>query len=90
MNGIYFSMKARVFFEADGIEKFLPQIKKYGRKILIVSGKSFVFTTGLYDRITEILDELARLCEIGAERAAKNMRRHMDRKDYRQILEAAL
>jgi len=57
MEGIYFNMGARIFFERGGIEKYLPEIKRYGKKVLIVSGKSFIFRSGLFDKITDILSK---------------------------------
>lgn len=57
MERIYFHMGARVYFERGGIEKYLPEIKIYGRKILIVSGKSSIFNSGLFDKITGILSK---------------------------------
>ncbi|MCM8821008.1 MAG: iron-containing alcohol dehydrogenase [Candidatus Omnitrophica bacterium] len=55
MNNIYFYMGAKVYFERGGIEKYLPEIKKYSKKVLIVSGKSFIFKSGLFEKITGIL-----------------------------------
>ncbi|MDD3726700.1 MAG: iron-containing alcohol dehydrogenase, partial [Candidatus Ratteibacteria bacterium] len=52
MEKLYFYMGAKVYFERGGIEKYLPQIKEYGRKVLIVSGKNFVFSSGLFDKLT--------------------------------------
>lgn len=57
MENIYFYMGARVYFEKGGIEKYLPEIKRYGKKILIVSGKSFIFKSGLFEKITSILSK---------------------------------
>lgn len=54
-NNIYFNMGAKVFFERKGVGKYLPQITEYGKKVLIVSGKHFIFRSGLFEKITEIL-----------------------------------
>ncbi len=54
---IYFNMGAKVYFEKGGLERYLPEVKNYGRKALVVSGKHFVFDTGLYDRISKILSD---------------------------------
>jgi len=55
MEGIYFNMGARIYFKRGGIEKYLPEIKRYGKKVFIVSGKSFIFKSGLFSKITDIL-----------------------------------
>ncbi|MCM8761995.1 MAG: iron-containing alcohol dehydrogenase [Candidatus Omnitrophica bacterium] len=57
MNSIYFYMGAKVYFERGGIEKYIPEIKKYGKKVLIVSGKSFIFKSGLFEKITGTLSK---------------------------------
>ncbi len=57
MEKIYFSMQAKVYFERGGLEKHLPEIKDYGKKTLIVSGKNFIFRSGIYDRISKILSD---------------------------------
>ncbi|MCX8082261.1 MAG: iron-containing alcohol dehydrogenase [bacterium] len=57
MENIYFYMGAKVYFEKGGIEKHLQQVKKYGRKVFIVSGKSFIFRSGLFENITAILSK---------------------------------
>jgi alcohol dehydrogenase class IV len=57
MEKIYFSMQAKIYFERGVLERYLPEIKNYGRRILIVSGKSSIFKSGLYDRIANILSE---------------------------------
>lgn len=57
MKNIYYYLPAKVYFERGGVEKYLPRLKNYGSKALIVTGKKFVFETGLLDRIKKILDE---------------------------------
>ena len=57
MERIYFGMGARVYFERGGLEKYLSEIKNYGKKVLVVTGKHFIFKTGLYDSISKILSE---------------------------------
>ncbi len=57
MEKVYFSMQAKIYFESGGLEKYLPEIKNYGRKVLIVSGKNFIFRSGLYDRLSKILSD---------------------------------
>lgn len=57
MEKIYFSMQAKVYFEAGGLEKYLLEITSYGKKVLIVSGRKSIFMSGLYDRISRILSE---------------------------------
>ncbi len=57
MDSIYFYMGGRVYFERGGVEKYLPQIKNYGKKVFLVSGKSFIFKSGLFDKITDILSQ---------------------------------
>ncbi len=55
MEGIYFSMGAKVYFERGGLGKYLPEVREHGKKILIVTGKHFIFKSGLYDLISGIL-----------------------------------
>ncbi|MBN1446047.1 MAG: iron-containing alcohol dehydrogenase [Candidatus Omnitrophica bacterium] len=57
MEHIYFGMGAKVYFERGGLEKYIPEVKNYGKKILIVSGKTFIFKSGLYGRISKTLSE---------------------------------
>jgi len=57
MESMYFGMGAKVYFERGGLEKYLPEIKNYGKKVLVVTGRHFIFKTGLYDRISKILSE---------------------------------
>jgi alcohol dehydrogenase class IV len=57
MKSIYFNMQAKVYFETEGIPKYLPEIKQYGKKVLIVTGKKFVFETGLIKTITDICSQ---------------------------------
>ncbi|RKY32498.1 MAG: hypothetical protein DRP67_00760 [Candidatus Omnitrophota bacterium] len=57
MEKIYFYLPTKVFFEKGGIEKYLPQIKNYGNKFLIVSGRNFIFRSGLFERIKNILEK---------------------------------
>ncbi|MCM8760420.1 MAG: iron-containing alcohol dehydrogenase [Candidatus Omnitrophica bacterium] len=57
MNSIYFHTGTKVYFERGGIEKYLPEIKKYAKKVLIVSGKSFIFKSGLFEKITGVLSK---------------------------------
>ncbi|HOK56507.1 MAG TPA: iron-containing alcohol dehydrogenase [bacterium] len=57
MNGIYFYTPTKIFFERNGIEKYLPLVKNYGNKVLIVSGKNFIYKSGLMDKIKNIFDK---------------------------------
>ena len=57
MKSIYFNLQAKVYFETEGIPKYLPEIKQYGKKVLIVTGKKFVFETGLIKTITDICSQ---------------------------------
>ncbi len=57
MKSSYFFMPGKVYFENGGIEKYLGEIKNYGEKVLIVSGKNFIFKSGLFDRIKNVLEK---------------------------------
>lgn len=48
-------MGTRVYFERGGISRHLPEIRNYGKKVLLVSGRQSIFKTGLFGRITGIL-----------------------------------
>ena len=56
MEKIYFYLPTRIYFERNGIEKYLGEIKKYGKKVFIVTGKNFVYRTGLLDKVKSILE----------------------------------
>ncbi|MCX7916962.1 MAG: iron-containing alcohol dehydrogenase, partial [bacterium] len=55
MKEIYFYTPTKIYFERGGILKYLPLLKNYGKKVLIVSGKSFIFKSGLMAIIEDIL-----------------------------------
>jgi len=57
MEKIYFHLPTKIYFEKGGIEKYLPEIKNYGNKVLIVSGRNFIFKSGLFERIKNILEK---------------------------------
>jgi len=57
MEKIYYYLPAKVYFERGGLEKYLPQLGNYGSKVLIVTGKKFVFKTGLLEKVKKILDD---------------------------------
>lgn len=48
-------MPAKVYFEFGGLEKYIPETAKYGKKALIVSGRKSIFKSGVYDRIAKTL-----------------------------------
>jgi len=54
MEKIYFYLPTKIYFEKEGIEKYLSEVKNYGNKVLIVSGKNFIFKSGLFERIKNI------------------------------------
>jgi len=54
MEPIYFYTPTKIYFERNGIEKYIPLVKQYGRKVLIVSGKNFIYKTGLIEKIEKI------------------------------------
>jgi len=54
MEQIYFFTPTKIYFERNGIEKYLPLLKNYGKKVLIVSGKNFIYKTGLIEKIETI------------------------------------
>jgi alcohol dehydrogenase len=55
MNSIYFFTPTKIYFERNGIEKYLSLVKNYEKKVLIVSGKNFIYRTGLIEKIEKIL-----------------------------------
>lgn len=55
MDGVYFSMPARVFFSRGALAARLPEARHYGRKALLVSGRTFLFRSGLREVIGDIL-----------------------------------
>ncbi len=57
MEKIYFFSPTKIYFERNGIDKYLPLIKNYGKKVLIVSGKNFVYKTGLIEKIKGIMEK---------------------------------
>ncbi|MFN4227882.1 MAG: iron-containing alcohol dehydrogenase family protein [Candidatus Ratteibacteria bacterium] len=57
MNGIYFYCPTKIYFERNAIEKYLPIVKDYGQKVLIVSGKNFIYKSGLYEKIKNIFEK---------------------------------
>ncbi len=57
MHDIYFNMPARIRFKRGSLNDSLPEIGLYGTKILLVSGKNFIFSSGLFEKIKLILEE---------------------------------
>lgn len=57
MENIYFYTPTKIYFERNGIEKYLSLTKNYGKKVLIVSGKNFIYKSGLIDKIKEIFEK---------------------------------
>jgi len=57
MKKIYFHLPTKIYFEKGGIEKYLSEIKSYGNKVFIVSGKNFIFKSGLFERIRNIFEK---------------------------------
>ncbi|MGB9677793.1 MAG: iron-containing alcohol dehydrogenase [Candidatus Ratteibacteria bacterium] len=57
MNGIYFYSPTKIYFERKGIEKYLKFVKDYGGKVLIVSGRNFIYKTGLIEKIKNIFEK---------------------------------
>ncbi|MCM8785879.1 MAG: iron-containing alcohol dehydrogenase [Candidatus Omnitrophica bacterium] len=56
MNEVYFYCPTRIYFERNAIEKYLPVIKNYGQRVLIVSGKNFIYKSGLFNKIRNVLE----------------------------------
>ncbi len=57
MNEMYFYLPARVCFGNGAIAENLPGIAELGEKPLIVTGRKSVFDSGLFSRITTILEQ---------------------------------
>ena len=57
MENIYFYLPTKIYFERGALKKYLPEIKKYGKKFLVVTGKHFVYKTNLLEEIKGILDK---------------------------------
>jgi 1,3-propanediol dehydrogenase/alcohol dehydrogenase len=57
IENIKFYLPTKVFFQENCIEEHLPDISSYGKKVLIVSGKHFVFESGLMTKIKNILEK---------------------------------
>lgn len=56
MKKSYFYIPAKIYSGKGTIENNLPEIKRYGKKVLIVSGRNFIFKSGLFNRIKNILE----------------------------------
>jgi len=56
MNGIYFYTPTKIYFERNGIEKYLVLVKNYGKNVLIVSGRNFIYKSGLIEKIKNIFE----------------------------------
>ena len=69
MKSSYFFMPGKVYFENEGIEKYLCEIKNYGKKVLIVSGKNFIFNN--IDFLIESLKSEDKSIKTKAERCVK-------------------
>ncbi|MCL5408830.1 MAG: iron-containing alcohol dehydrogenase [Candidatus Omnitrophica bacterium] len=57
MEKIRFYMPTKVFFQEKCLEENLPIISSYGKKVLIVSGKNFIFESGLMQKTKNILEK---------------------------------
>ncbi|MCM8818830.1 MAG: iron-containing alcohol dehydrogenase [Candidatus Omnitrophica bacterium] len=57
MKEIYFYTPTKIYFERGSILKYLPLVKNYGKKVLIVSGKNFIYKSGLFEKIKNIFEK---------------------------------
>ncbi|MCM8810126.1 MAG: iron-containing alcohol dehydrogenase [Candidatus Omnitrophica bacterium] len=57
MDEIYFFAPTKIYFRRNGIENYLPLVKNYGKKVLIVSGKNFIYKSGLFEKIKNIFEK---------------------------------
>ena len=55
MKPFNFYLPTRIRFERGGLDRYLPEIGKYGKKILLVTGRRFALESGLVERIMKIL-----------------------------------
>lgn len=47
----------RIHFGKSAMDYLAPELKKYGKKVLLVYGKSAIKRTGIYDKVMQILAE---------------------------------
>ncbi len=82
MGKIYFYLPTKIYFEKGGIEKYLSEIKNYGNKVLIVSGKNFIFKSGLFERIKSIFEkeeiEYSHFHEVESEPDTENVEKGVE------------
>lgn len=57
MKDFEFLSPTKIIFGRNAEEKTGDEVKKYGKKILLHYGRSSIFKTGLYDRVTRSLKE---------------------------------
>jgi alcohol dehydrogenase len=55
MEQIYFHLPTKIFFGSNSLERNLPILSSYGKKILIVTGKQSAQKSGLLQKIERIL-----------------------------------
>ncbi|MCM8815397.1 MAG: iron-containing alcohol dehydrogenase, partial [Candidatus Omnitrophica bacterium] len=55
MNRINFFLPTKVIFGKESIKTFLPEAAKFGRKVLVITGRKFARSTGLLDSVCELL-----------------------------------
>lgn len=54
MKDFTFNIPTKIYFGKDNLDKLPEEIKKYGKKVLLVYGKNSIKKIGLYDEIVEL------------------------------------
>ncbi len=57
MNNFVYNLTTKVFFGKGQISNLPSEIKKYGKKVLFLYGKSSIKKTGLYDEVVKLLND---------------------------------
>jgi butanol dehydrogenase len=66
MNSFVYDIPTRVYFGTNQLENLGPELKKYGKKVLLTYGGGSIKRTGLYDRVVaEIKKAGLELFELG-------------------------
>lgn len=58
MKDFTFNIPTKIYFGKDNLDKLPEEIKKYGKKVLLVYGKNSIKKIGLYDEIVELFKKM--------------------------------
>ena len=67
MDSFSYYLPTKIYFERGGLERYLPLVKNYGTKALVVTGRKSVYESGLLGRIRAILAEHEIPCAVFSE-----------------------